>query len=84
MVKTDLTVLQCSKAGIRLRLCCTAGLTFDQLALDRLPLFLRGADKLPFRLYELLSAKPVAGIVQPTARPLPWCDLLDPSSSGSA
>lgn len=81
VVKTDLRVLQRSKAGIRLRLRCTAGLNLDRLALDRLPLFLRGADELPFRLYELLSAQPVAVIVQPTARPLPWCDLLDPASS---
>jgi len=51
---------------------CTAGLTFDRLAMDRLTLFLRGADELPFRLYALLTAKPVAVIVQPTLRPLPW------------
>ncbi|WP_089727418.1 type VI secretion system baseplate subunit TssF [Candidatus Thiosymbion oneisti] len=80
VVKTDLAVLKRSKAGIRLRLRCTAGLNLDQLNLDRLPLFLRGADELPFRLYELLSAKPVAVIVQPIERPLPWCDLLDPSA----
>ncbi len=80
VVKTDLTVLKRSKAGIRLRLRCTAGLTFDRLALDCLTLFLRGADELPFRLYELLAAKPVAVIVQPTLRPLPWYDLLEPSS----
>jgi len=81
VVKTDLAVLKRSKAGIRLRLRCSVGLTLDRLALDHLPLFLRGADELPFRLYELLLAKPVSVIAQPAARPLPWCDLLDPSSS---
>jgi type VI secretion system protein ImpG len=80
VVKTDLNALQRSKAGIRLRLRCTAGLTLEQLSLDCLVVFLRGADELPFRLYELLLANPVAVIVQPTERPLPWCDLLEPSS----
>lgn len=80
VVKTDLAVLQRSKAGIRLRLRSTAGLTLDQLSLDRLVLFLRGADELPFRLYELLLANPVAVITQPIERPLPWCDLLPPDS----
>jgi len=80
VAKTDLTVLQRSKAGIRLRLRCTAGLNLDQLSLDRLVLFLRGADEQPFRLYELLLASPVALVVQPTQRPLPWCDVLEPSS----
>ncbi|MEA3277955.1 MAG: type VI secretion system baseplate subunit TssF [Pseudomonadota bacterium] len=79
VAKTDLSVLQRSKAGIRLRLRATAGLTLNQLTMDRLVLFLRGADELPFRLYERLLADPVAVIVQPTERPLPWCDLLEPS-----
>jgi len=80
VVKTDLEVLKRSKAGIRLRLCCTAALTLDRLSLDRLALFLRGADELPFRLYELLSAQPVAVLIQPTERPLPWCDPLGPAA----
>lgn len=80
VVKTELEALKRSKAGVRLRLRCTADLTFDQLALDRLPLYLRGADELPFNLYELLLAKPVAVIIQPTERPLPWCDQLEPSA----
>jgi len=80
VVRTDLNVIQRSKAGIRLRLRSSAGLNLDMLALDRLVLFLRGADELPFRLYELLLAKPVAVVVQPVERPLPWWDLLEPSS----
>jgi len=36
VVKTDLAVLKRSKAGIRLRLRCSASLTLDRLALDRL------------------------------------------------
>ncbi|MCB2261904.1 MAG: type VI secretion system baseplate subunit TssF [Candidatus Thiosymbion ectosymbiont of Robbea hypermnestra] len=80
VVRTDLEALKRSKAGIRLRLRCTMDLTLDQLSLDRLTLFLRGADELPFRLYELLSAKPVEVLVQPTERPLPWYDLLGPAA----
>ena len=64
VVRTDLNVIQRSKAGIRLRLRSSAGLNLDMLALDRLVLFLRGADELPFRLYELLLAKPVAVAVK--------------------
>ena len=44
------------KAGIRWRLRCTAGLTFDKLALDRLPFFLQGPEELPMHLYEQLLA----------------------------
>jgi type VI secretion system protein ImpG len=78
VVRTELSALHRSKAGIRLRLRSTAGLNLDQLSLDRLVIFLRGADELPFHLYELLLANPVALIIQPTERPLPWCDVLEP------
>ncbi|MBS1222712.1 MAG: hypothetical protein H6R23_2332 [Proteobacteria bacterium] len=54
----DLPDLSRVRAGIRLRLRVTVpGLTFDKLALDRLPLFLRGSDTLPARLYEQLLGK---------------------------
>ena len=43
-----------AKAGLRLRLRCGAGLAFNALALDNLPLYLNGADEQPFRLYEHL------------------------------
>ena len=43
-----------AKAGLRLRLRCGAGLNFNALALDSLPLYLNGADEQPFRLYEQL------------------------------
>ena len=42
------------RAGLRLRLQVQGGVALDSLALDRLPLFLSGADGLPKRLYEQL------------------------------
>ena len=54
-----------AKAAIRLRLHTSAGLTFGQLALDSLPLYLRGGDEIAMRLYELLLAHTVALVVRP-------------------
>ena len=42
------------KAGIRLRLKATAGLTFNQLKLNNLPLYLRGTGELPMQILEQL------------------------------
>jgi type VI secretion system protein ImpG len=42
------------KAGLRLRLRTTNGAPFNTLALDRLPLYLRGADELPGHILEKL------------------------------
>lgn len=80
VVKTDLPTLSRCKAGIRLRLRATAGLSFDQIGLDRLVLFLQGSDELPFTLYEQLTAAPVAVLIQPLQRPLPWLDELPGSA----
>jgi type VI secretion system protein ImpG len=53
------------KAAFRLRLQASAGLNFDQLALDNLPLFLPGADEIAFRIYELMLAHTVALVIRP-------------------
>lgn len=53
------------KAGLRLRLRSRAGLKLNQLALDRLPLYLRGAGELPMRIYEQLLANQIAVIAKP-------------------
>ncbi len=65
-----------ARAGLRLRLRATAGLSFDALSLERLPLFLRGADQLPFRLYEQLLGNAVAVLARPAQRPAPWFQWL--------
>jgi type VI secretion system protein ImpG len=67
-------------AAIRLRIETTAGGGMNDLALDRLELFLSGPDSLPMRIYELCLANSVAVVVQPAERPAPWHDVIDRSS----
>ena len=55
------------KSGIRFRLRVSEGLTFDQLPLDSLRLFLRGGGGLRMRIYEQLLAHAPAVAVQRTA-----------------
>ncbi|MFE8034329.1 type VI secretion system baseplate subunit TssF [Thiohalocapsa marina] len=76
VAKTDLAVLNRSKSGLRLRLRATAGLNLCDLKLDRLDLYLQGSDEIPFTLYEQLTANPVAVLIQPLERPLPWITEL--------
>jgi hypothetical protein len=59
-----------AKAALRLKLHATAGLNFDQIALDELPLYLRGGDEVAMRLYELLLAHTVALVVRPAGKAL--------------
>lgn len=47
------------KAAMILRLESTAGLKFNQLSLEQLPLFIRGATDLPMRIYEQLMSNAV-------------------------
>ena len=53
------------RAGLRIRLRTTAGLTFDKTSLDELTFFLRGGDPLVMRLYEQLFTSAAALVVQP-------------------
>lgn len=64
------------KAAIRLRLKTTAGLTFNQLKLNNLPLYLRGVGELPMQIYEQLLANSFTVVVQPIDRPLSWQHLV--------
>lgn len=64
------------KAGIRLRLKTTAGLTFNQLSLNNLPLYLRGAGELPMQIYEQLLANSMAVVIQPVNRPITWQHII--------
>jgi type VI secretion system protein ImpG len=56
-----------AQAGIRLVFDVTAGLRADQLALDRLPLFLRGSETLPAHLVEQLLGHRLGFVVRPLA-----------------
>jgi type VI secretion system protein ImpG len=66
------TELQGIRAGIRLKLKTTGPFTFDKLALDTLPLYLRGGNELPMQIYEKLLANVGAMVVRPATRPIPW------------
>ena len=57
-----------AKAAVRLRLHASAGLTMGQLAMDSLPVFLRGSDEIAMRLYELLVGHTVALVVRPAGQ----------------
>lgn len=65
------------KAAIRIRLKCTAGLTFNQLALDRLTFHLLGPDDTPGRTYEQVFAHTIAVAAQPVRTPLPWQHVVE-------
>jgi type VI secretion system protein ImpG len=68
------------KAGIRLRLKTTAGLTFNQLTLNNLPLYLRGTGELPMQILEQLLANSIAVVVQPVNRPAAWQHIIKQSA----
>jgi type VI secretion system protein ImpG len=53
-----------ARAAIRLRFRTTNGTPFKTLALDRLPLFLRGADEVPVSLYEQIFSRANRVVVQ--------------------
>ena len=68
------------KAGVRLRLRSTAGLNFNEIALDRLCLHVCGTDELPMQIHERLLANSVGVAVVPAKRPATWHELLPKSS----
>jgi type VI secretion system protein ImpG len=67
------------KAGLLLSLRTTAGVAFDQLALDRLVLYLRGAGRTAHRLYEQILGNAVGFVVRPKGGAQPWQDRHDKS-----
>lgn len=64
------------RAGIRLRLRIGGEVSFDQLPLDRLVLYLRGADALPMHLYEQFHGNGLGVVALPTERPATWHRIL--------
>ncbi|MFN0059364.1 MAG: type VI secretion system baseplate subunit TssF [Planctomycetota bacterium] len=65
-----------AKAGLRVRLRVTAGLTFAKLALDRLVLFLRGGDRTAMRLCEQLHGNAQRVLVRGIVRGAAWSEPL--------
>lgn len=80
VVNTGAPSLPGLKAGIRLRLKTTAGLTFNQLKLNNLPLYLRGVGELPMQIYEQLLANSLGVVIQPTKRPIAWQHVIKQSA----
>ena len=64
------------QAVLRLRLRAATPHTFQQIALDRLNLFLSGGDEVVLKLYELILGSGLGVLVGPPARPLPWFEWL--------
>src|SRR6185312_11299920 len=52
------------RAGLRLKFRVTAGAQANMLALDKLPVFIAGADELPKRLYEQLLGNALCYVVR--------------------
>ena len=65
----DITRLGNIKAGLRLRLKATAGLKFNEIAMARLSLYLRGSDGLPNRLIEQFLSNATGMLTMPARQP---------------
>jgi type VI secretion system protein ImpG len=75
----ELSSLGPVKAGLRLRLKATAGLSFNEIALDKLNLYLRGSDSLPSKILEHLLANSLGMVVMPIKQPAPWHQIINKS-----
>ena len=65
------------RAGLRLRLRTTAGLSFSQLSLKDLRLHCTGVDDIAYRLHELICGHALGVLVLPTRRPAAWHEAVD-------
>ncbi|NOQ35141.1 MAG: type VI secretion system baseplate subunit TssF [Methylococcaceae bacterium] len=72
----DVPSLSGLKAGIRLRMRTTAGLKFNEISLDKLPIYLRGTGELPMQLYEQLISNSFAVCVQSAQKPRQWQHII--------
>lgn len=69
-----------ARAGIRIRLECTAGLTIGEVDLSKLTLFLKGGDQTAHRIYEQVFGHLKCVLAQSIARPLGWQSALPASA----
>ena len=70
------------KGGVRLRLRSTAGLDFNELALDRLCFYLGGREDVANSLYELTLGAGLGALVLQPERPPEWLEVLPASAIG--
>lgn len=75
----EISRLGAIKAGLRLRLKATAGLSIREIALDRLALYIRGSDSLPAKILEQLLSNAVGMVVMPTRQPASWHEIVPKS-----
>ncbi|MCD6303873.1 MAG: type VI secretion system baseplate subunit TssF, partial [Planctomycetes bacterium] len=68
-----------ARAGIHVRLECTAGVTLKEMQPGRLTFFL-GSDAVSGRLYEQIFGHAVGLVIQSTARPVRWQQVLGPEA----
>nr|WP_314577910.1 type VI secretion system baseplate subunit TssF [uncultured Pseudomonas sp.] len=76
----ELSRLGSVKAALRLRLRAGAGLAFNELSLDSLPLHLRGAEGLAGRILEQLLSQAAGVLIQPVQDDNRWHELVDKSA----
>jgi type VI secretion system protein ImpG len=73
---TPVAVPPGTKGGLRLRFRAGNGFKLRELAIERLPLHIRGADSLPMDIHEALVARCCGGYVLPGNRPAAWQHAL--------
>jgi len=71
------------KGGLRLRLRTREGMSFRQIGLDKLTLYLSGADEVAFRLHELLLGSSMGVLGLPPQRPVGWQEFLPSGAIGT-
>jgi len=71
-----LPIAQKIKGGLRIRLKSTAGLKFNQTAIDRLCFYLAGRDDVANKLYELCLGTGLGALVLPSGGGAKWHELL--------
>lgn len=77
---SSLPVAQRIKGGVRLRLKTTAGLQFQQLQVEHLPLYLSGSDDIAYKLHELCLGSCLGALAAPAGQPWSWFEFLPASN----
>jgi type VI secretion system protein ImpG len=72
----SLPIRQSVRGGLRLRLKTSAGLKFEEIALDTLRLHLSGNDEVANKLYELCHGCCIGVVVRPVAGTSAWHEFL--------
>lgn len=77
---TALPVSSKVKGGLRVRLATREGMSISQLSLDRLTLYLSGADEIAYKLHELLLGAGLGVLGVAAQRPVGWQEFLPASA----